>query len=380
MITLKTDPNCLDNFCVAGINYRKSDISVRSRFSLSPAQSALLLQSAVSENFAGCMVLSTCNRTEIYAICDHPQKLIEMLCTHTHGQMKDFMEHGYQYYGTCAIEHLFKVAAGLDSQIIGDYEILSQLKMAVKEARENGCINYFMDRVISFAFQASKEIKSTTQLSSGTLSVSYAAIKIIKEKIEDLQNKKILLIGAGKFGHNIGKNLKAYLPGSTLFFSNRTDRKALDLAEECGGQFVPYDSIASAVNDADVIIVSTAAESYTLYPSLFTVPKSHLILDLSVPKNVDPALQNIEGVSLLNVDEISMILDKTISLRKAEIPKAMSVINSTVEELVEWYRKRLNRQFPINEKGKARNTKKALFSNHVIWPVGLRQNERATRL
>lgn len=380
MIKLKTDPNCLDTFCVAGINYRKSDISVRSKFSLSQAQSALLLQAAVSRNFQGCMVLSTCNRSEIYAIYDHPQKLIEMLCTHTHGNMKDFMEHGYQYYGTGAIEHLFKVAAGLDSQIIGDYEILSQLKLAVKEARENGCINYFMDRVISFAFQASKEIKSTTQLSSGTLSVSYAAIKIVKEKLKDLNNKKILLIGAGKFGHNIGKNLKDYLPGTTLFFSNRTDRKALDLAEECGGQFVPYDSIAPAVNEADVIIVSTAAESYTLFPSLFTIPKSHLILDLSVPKNVDPALQNIEGISLLNVDEISTILDKTISLRKAEIPKAMSVINSTVEELVEWYHKRLNKQFPVNIKGKPRNIKKAIFSNQAIWSAGLPGNERAIRL
>ena len=335
MIKLKTEPNFLNNFYVAGINYRKSDISIRSKFSLLPEQSALLLQAAVSENFPGCMVLSTCNRTEIYGICDHPQKLIEMLCIHTHGNMKDFIKQGYQYYDTDAIEHLFKVAAGLDSQIIGDYEILSQLKHAVKEARENVCINYFMDRVINYALQASKEIKTTTKLSSGTLSVSYATIKIIKEKIADLSNKKILLLGAGKFGHSIGKNLKDYLPDSSLFFSNRTDRKALELAEECGGQFVPYDSVASAANDADVIIVSTAADTYTVFPSFFTIRKSHLILDLSVPKNVDPALQNREGFSLLNVDEISMILDKTISLRKSEIPKAMSVIKATIDELME---------------------------------------------
>ncbi|MEO9147708.1 MAG: glutamyl-tRNA reductase [Ginsengibacter sp.] len=372
MIQLKTNPHFLNDFCVAGINYRKSDISIRSKFSLLPEQSALLLQAAVSENFPGCMVLSTCNRTEIYGICDHPQKLIEMLCIHTHGNLKDFMEQGYQYYETDAIEHLFKVAAGLDSQIIGDYEILAQLKHAVKEARENGCINNFMDRVINFAFQASKEIKTTTLLSSGTLSVSYAAIKIIKEKIADLNNKKVLLMGAGKFGHNIGKNLKDYLPDCSLFFTNRTDSKALELAEECGGQFVPYDSVPSAVNDADVIIVSTASETYTLFPSLFTNPKPHLILDLSVPKNVDPALQNIDGVSLLNVDEISMILDKTISLRKSEIPKAMSVINNTIEELMEWYHKRLNNQFQGNVMGKLCNINEAHFSNQAI-----RGNRRA---
>jgi glutamyl-tRNA reductase len=124
--------------------------------------------------------------------------------------------------------------------------------------------------------------------------------------------------------------------------------------------------VASAVNDADVIIVSTAAETYTVFPSLFTIRKSHLILDLSVPKNVDPALQNIEGVSLLNVDEISMILDKTISLRKSEIPKAMSVINATIEELMEWYRKRLNNRFPGNVMGKLRNINEVYFSNQII--------------
>jgi glutamyl-tRNA reductase len=125
--------------------------------------------------------------------------------------------------------------------------------------------------------------------------------------------------------------------------------------------------MASAVNEADVIIVSTAAEAYTLFPSLFTIRKSHLILDLSVPKNVDPALQNIEGVSLLNVDEISMILDKTISLRKAEIPKAMCIINATVEELAEWYRKRLNKQLPVNMKGELSSINKPRFSNQTIF-------------
>lgn len=123
--------------------------------------------------------------------------------------------------------------------------------------------------------------------------------------------------------------------------------------------------MASAVNDADVIIVSTAAQTYTLFPSLFTFQKSHLILDLSVPKNVDPALQNMEGISLLNIDEISMILDKTISLRESEIPKAMSVIHAAIEELVEWYGKRLNNQFPGNVKVKLGNINNVNFSNQT---------------
>ncbi len=329
----------LDSFCIAGINYRKSDISIRGKFSLLPEHSILLLQQAAQKKFPGCMVLSTCNRTEIYGICDHPHELIEMLCIHTHGSMKDFVEHGYQYKGLAAVEHLFKVAAGLDSQIIGDYEILSQLKQAAKQAKEYNCVNSFMERVINYALQSSKEIKTKTKLSSGTVSVSYAAIEIIKEKIIDLKNKKVLLAGTGKFGNHIAKNLKNYLPGSSLFFTNRTDKKAFYLAKECDAAFVPYKDVAIHANDADIIIVSSASETYTIHPSFFTVKKTRLILDLSVPQNVDPVVKNVKGITLLNVDEISAILDKTISLREAEIPKALQIIKDTMLELCNWYRR-----------------------------------------
>jgi len=342
MITLEPLHNHLNNFCVAGINYRKSDISIRGKFSLLPEHSILLLQQAVSKKFPGCMVLSTCNRTEIYGICDHPNQFIEMLCMHTNGSIKDFFTYGYQYQGLEAVEHLFKVAAGLDSQIIGDYEILSQIKQAAKQAKENNCINSFMERVINYALQSSKEIKTNTKLSSGTVSVSYAAIEIIKERISDLDSKRILLLGTGKFGHHVGKNLKTYLSNSSLYFTNRTDKKALDLALECSGEFVPYENLAVEANNADIIIVSSGADTYTIHPSFFTDHKSRLILDLSVPQNVDPAVQNIKGISLLNVDEISVILDKTILLREAEIPKAMSIITNTMDDLMEWYRKQSN--------------------------------------
>ena len=154
----------LDNFCVAGINYRKSDISIRGKFSLLPEHSVILLEQAAKKKFPGCLVLSTCNRTEIYGICDHPHQLIEMLCIHTHGTMKDFVEHGYQFKGLTTVKHLFKVAAGLDSQIIGDYEILSQIKLAARQAKEYQCLNNFLERVVNFSIQASKDIKTNTKL------------------------------------------------------------------------------------------------------------------------------------------------------------------------------------------------------------------------
>ena len=329
--------NYLAHFCIAGINYRKSDIKVRGKFSLTTEQCEQLLKEVVTKNFPGALVISTCNRTEIYGITPSPKELIELLCLHSQGRIKDFTDHGYVYQGIEAIDHLFKMAAGLDSQIVGDHEILSQLKAAAKFAKEQNCLNSFMERVINFAIQSSKKIKTETQLSSGTVSVSYAAIEIIKERIADLTDKKILLIGAGKFGNNIGVNLKTYLPGCKLSFSNRTDEKALLLAEKCEAEFIPYSALNESINDADIVIVSTSSEVYTVIPSFFTTIKPRLILDLSVPQNVDPSVANISFVDLMNVDEISAILDKTIDRRKAEIPKALNIIAEMIDEMQEWY-------------------------------------------
>jgi glutamyl-tRNA reductase len=211
------------------------------------------------------------------------------------------------------------------------------LKMAAKFAKNNNCINSFLERLINFAIVSSKRIKTETKLSSGTVSVSYAAIEIIKEKIADLENKKILLFGTGKFGNNIAGNLKTYLPGCELVFCNRTDDKAKELAEKCDATFIPFADLANAANDADIVIVSTSAELYTILPSFFTKEKTRLILDLSIPQNVDPTVKNILGIELMNVDEISAILNNTIDKRKAEIPQALQIINETIEELNEWY-------------------------------------------
>ncbi|MEO8112614.1 MAG: glutamyl-tRNA reductase [Ginsengibacter sp.] len=360
---IETTHNFLNNFCIAGINYRKSDISIRGKFSLLPEQTILLLQQAVAKKFPACMVLSTCNRTEIYGICDHPHELIEMLCIHTHGNMHDFIEHGYKFQGGAAAEHLFKVAAGLDSQIVGDYEILSQIKQAAKTSRQHGCMNGFLEKIVNYALQSSKEIKTKTKLSSGTVSVSYAAIEIIKEKVADTFNKKILLIGTGKFGNHVGRNLQTYIPDADLVFTNRTDSKALELAEQCNATFLPYKNLAEAANDADIILVSATADSYTIHPAFFTTQKPRLILDLSVPQNVDPAVKNLHNVEYLNVDEISVILDKTISLRQAEVPQAMEIIDLTMQNMMEWYRKQANSPLLRKIKSQLQELNELLFQD-----------------
>lgn len=353
--------NILNNFSVVGVNYRKSDMSVRGKFSLSSGQTIVLLRQAVANKFPGCMVLSTCNRTEIYGICSNPDDLIQLLCMHTHGNMKDFFEYGYTFQSVTAVEHLFKVASGLDSQIIGDFEILSQLKHAAKVAKENRSLNSLMERIINFALQASKEIKTKTKISSGTVSVAYAAIEIIKKEITDLDNKKVLLVGTGKFGNDVAKNLKDYLPSLATSFANRTDEKAYILAGKYDGSFVSYNNLSAVSDNFNVIIVSSSADDYTILRTYFTPGKPHLILDLSMPQNVDPEVKNIAGISLLNVDEVSLILDKTISIRQAQIPKAMNIIDETLNELLEWYRNQFNNPFLRKVKSQLQQLSKMYF-------------------
>ncbi len=330
-------PHKLSHFSVAGINYRKSDVNIRGKFSLSGDQCQHVLSQSLQKNIPGVFVLSTCNRTEVYGLCNDPGDLIELLCLHTQGTVQDFLQHGYVLQGLDAADHLFKVSAGLDSQIVGDYEILAQLKHAVNFAKEHGSINGFVERIINYALQASKDIKTKTNLSSGTVSVSYAAIEIIREKIENITGKKILLVGTGKFGNHIAKNLKNYFPHTQLSISNRTNDKAGKLAQLCNANFVLYDDLQAAVLEHDIIIVSSAAENYIITPSFFSDDKPRLILDLSIPQNVDPEVGKMPGVHLMNVDEISAILDKTIGRRKAEIPKALLIIGDTINELKDWY-------------------------------------------
>ena len=381
---ITTYNNSLNCFCIVGINFRKSDMSVRNKFSITSDQSIELLNQATDHKIPGCLVLSTCNRTEIYGLSTDPQMLVEMLCANTHTTKEDFLEQSYILSGIGAIEHLFKVASGLDSQIIGDYEILSQLKHAAKIAKECGSLNSFMERAINYALQVSKEIKTKTKLSSGIVSVSYAAIEIIKEKIKDFTNKKVLLVGTGKFGKHIAQNLEDYLPGAIISFANRTNEKALQLAEQYGAEYISYENLPSAANEADVIIVSSAAQNYTILASFFSAGKSHLILDLSVPQNVDPAVKKITGITLLNVDEVSQILDKTIADREAEVPKALTIINETLGSLEDWHRQQFNNPILRTVKSQLFQISETYFSENnskenihkVVSALALRLKEK----
>src|SRR5882724_6871984 len=201
----------ISHFFVAGINYKKTDAALRGQFAVNNEQYAVILSLAPSFGLHELFILSTCNRTEIYGFSDDARRLVNLLCTQTVGTADMFDSMSYSKNGAEAIEHLFNVAAGIDSQILGDYEIVGQLKLAVRLAKEQGFIGTMLDRMTNAVFQSSKAIKNQTALSGGTVSVSFAAVQYIRETVADTTGSRILLVGTGKIGRNTCKNLVDYL-------------------------------------------------------------------------------------------------------------------------------------------------------------------------
>lgn len=332
----------INQFYIAGINYKKTDASSRGQFAVSSFHYASLLQKASSVNVSQLFVLSTCNRTEIYGIASNADVLINLLCSETTGSVETFKELAYIKRGWKAVEHLFQVAAGLDSQILGDYEIVGQIKQAVKFAKENGFMGTFLERLLSFVMQASKSIKTNTELSGGTVSVSFASIQFLRDNVPDVKNKKIVLLGTGKIGRNTCKNLVDYLATTDITLINRTEETADELAKEMGLQFAPFQSAQALVQNADIVIVATsAADPIIMKADLLNCGKK-ILIDLSIPNNIDPASKELSHITLVNVDDLSKINDATLQKRLDEVPKAKAIIAEHTKEFAEWYNMRKN--------------------------------------
>lgn len=327
----------ISKFFVAGVNYRKTDAAVRGRFALNNEQYINVLKSASAFAIHEFFIVSTCNRTEIYGFAEHPNDLIELLCTETAGDSFTFSQLAYIHKGLDAVQHLFSVGAGLDSQILGDYEIVGQIKQAVKISKEHGFIGSFTERMVNSMLQSSKAIKNQTELSGGTVSVSFAAVQYIKENIARTDDKNILLIGTGKIGRNTCKNLVDYLETTNITLVNRTNDKAQDLAAELNLHFASIENLQKEIKKADIILVATNATAPTVLAEDLKGIQKKLIIDLSVPANVESSASDLSNVTLVNVDELSKLKDETLQKRLAEVPKAKEIIEEHIGEFVDWY-------------------------------------------
>jgi len=332
----------LSTFFIAGINYKKTDANLRGMYAINSDQYANLISLAPQYSVKEFFVLSTCNRTEIYGFAENMTDLSNLLCTQTQGNIDTFNKMAYVKKGFKAIEHLFCVAAGLDSQILGDYEIVGQIKQAFKFSKENHFIGAYMERLVNEVLKSSKLIRTNTELSGGSISVSFAAVQYIKEKVANIADKKILLLGTGKIGGNTCKNLVDYLQTKNITLINRTEDKAAKLAIELGLKYASMDDLSQQVDEADIILVATNSADPVILESHIINSSDKLIIDLSIPYNVEKSAQDLSHITLVNVDELSKIKDETLHKRIGEIPKAKAIIADHIAEFSDWHEMRKN--------------------------------------
>jgi glutamyl-tRNA reductase len=324
------------SFYAIGISYQKADASIRGHFSVDDATQQAILEKAKAQHLPGLIVISTCNRTELYGFADSAMTLVNLLCAETKGTMEEFLEVAYLHKNDDAIAHLFKVGTGLDSQILGDFEIIGQLKLGFKKAKKLSMINPYMERLVNAVIQASTRIKNETEISSGATSVSFAAVQYIMARVPYVSEKNILLFGTGKIGRNTCENLIKHTKNEHITLINRTKAKAEKIAGKFNLIVKDYADIQSEIAQTDVLVVATGAQQPTINKNLIYTKKPLLILDLSIPKNVADDVTELENVTLIHLDQLSKMTDDTLKRRQEYIPQAEAIITEITADFNAW--------------------------------------------
>jgi glutamyl-tRNA reductase len=318
------------SFYAIGLSYKKADAEMRGKFSLDENAKTNLLHQAKADGIESLLVTSTCNRTEIYGFAEHPFQLIKLLCENSNGTVEDFQQVAYVYKNKEALNQMFRVGTGLDSQILGDFEIISQIKQSFNESKKLGLANSYVERLVNAVIQASKKVKNETDLSSGATSVSFASVQYIMNNVPDIGNKNILLFGTGKIGRNTCENLVKHTKNEHIVLINRTKSTAEKVAGKFNLIVKDYADLQLEIQKTDVLVVATGAQNPTVDAEILKLKKPLLILDLSIPKNVDENVKGNENVTLVHLDHLSQVTDETIEKRKEHIPAAEKIIEDVM--------------------------------------------------
>lgn len=324
------------SFYAIGLSYKKADAIKRGRFSLHTEKIELLLKEAQQQDINSILVNSTCNRTEIYGFVNEASELINLLCAFSEGTHKEFEEIGYIYKNAQAVDHIFNVGTGLDSQILGDFEVIAQLKQSFFRSKKMKLTNPFLERLLNSVIQTSKRIKNETEISSGVTSVSFASVRYILDHVKDITSKNILLFGMGKIGRNTCENLVKHTENKHITLINRTRKNAESIAGKFHLQVKDFADLTAQIHTADILIVATGAPNPTITKDLIHTNKPLLILDLSIPKNVDENVLEHDKISLVHLDHLSKMTDETLLRRKQFIPQAQDIIQQVRGEFDQW--------------------------------------------
>lgn len=323
---------------VAGTNHRYSPIAIREKLSFSQKKipAALMALVAYPKIKAG-VILSTCNRVELYAdteeIATGIKTLKGFLAVGQAQALNEIEAYLYIYIGKEAIRHLFQVACGLDSQIIGESQIAEQVELAYRQAQAVQATNGYLDFIFQEALRVSLRVRCESGISKGDVSLASIVLELIKNKCSQIKDKRILIIGLGKIAVSVAGCLKQEQV-KTVFITNRNYEKAKELARDMSAEVVRFEQLREKLRDSDIIISATASPHLILKKEdLARVKKPLLIIDLAVPRDVEPEIKYIEGITLFCLDDLDDIIEQSLNFRSQCMPVAREIIKQEVEKL-----------------------------------------------
>ncbi|MBI2428939.1 MAG: glutamyl-tRNA reductase [Ignavibacteriales bacterium] len=339
---------------VVGINHRTASLDIREKAWLSTEEKRRALHHFKEKFFSECFVISTCNRTELYGVIDKTLSQPTDIASYYREIQDVFVgfknsdsflkhEHLYSLSAVSAVKHLFRVAAGIDSMVVGDVQILGQIKDDFQLAIEEQTVGTLMHKFLQAALHVGKRVRTETSLMEGAVSVSYAAVEMASKIFDDLSTRKALLVGAGETGELTAKHLTGRGIGE-LFITNRTREKAEELASTLEGNVVDFESFHSIIPTVDIIISSVNSKEYILTASQIrsALKQRHhsplFIFDIGVPRNIDPTANDIDNVFLNDMDSLSNVIAQNIHKRHAELPKVNEIVLEEMRNFHQWYK------------------------------------------
>ena len=335
---------------VLGVSHHTAPIDLRERLAfaagdLSDAVTTLARNPALGE----VVLLSTCNRTELYATCnsleDGHEAMAGFLATARAVPSDDLRAHIYTRSEADAARHLFRVAAGLDSLVVGEPQILGQVKQAYASATDLHATGALLNRLFHTAFTAGKRVRSETELAEGAVSVSYAALGLARKIVGDLRHASVLIVGAGEMAELTARHFAAQQP-KRITVCSRTAAHAEALATDIGGTIVPWAELDAALAQADVVVTATGATMPILTRKRVQTALRHrrgrplFIIDIALPRDVDPLVAGDDDVFLYNIDDLQSVINESLARRSSETTRAEVIVNQEVERFMTWSRSR----------------------------------------
>lgn len=332
------------SFFALGVNHQTASVELREQIAFNPEKlSALLAEQSQHPELNDLVVVSTCNRTEVYAMSEHPEQVLDWLAQVNGIDVQQLSRHVYRYENAQAVSHLMRVASGLDSLMLGEPQILGQVKTALALAKDSHTVSQQLNRIFEYAFYAAKRVRSETAVGSHAVSMGYAVAQLALQVFSHPEKLTVMVVAAGEMNSLVAKHL-AEMGVAKIIICNRTRARAETLAQEIAHrvevEIIEFDQLAANLHRADVISSCTGSLHQVIaYPEVKAALKKRryqqmLLVDLAVPRDIDPKIENLDGVYLYGVDDLQSVIDENLAQRRQAAVEAEVMVNQLVTELV----------------------------------------------